>query len=303
MGRRLVLGLLVVCTTSGCKAQLGDGPHPTIDAASDGSGRSLDASPDGAGVLPPWGAPQAIPGANLGNANNTVDDPTVSSNELELIYDMVVANTGTGKDLWVMKRATKADAWGTPTKLTVLDSAGDEESPRLSPDDLTIYFGRDGNIFTATRPAIDQPWSAPTALAEVNTGPYVKWMAVCAGGHFLISRANPPNGQDLYEGTLGAGPGVLSAVLSSPKSDSGSFLSPDCLTAYLASPRRDGVNSEIFVATRATVTSAWSTPTPVPDFNLAGASQDDPWQSPDARMFVFSRNGAALPNTLYYSVR
>ena len=299
MGARLRWGLLVA--VAACKAQLSDGPG--ADATRPPDARAIDAASNYTG-LGAWSAPQTIPGADLGNAANSLDDPTVSSDELELIYSMTLSG-GANSNFYVMTRATTADAWGKPSLITELSSASNETTPRLSVNDLTLYFNRAGTIYTATRAAIGQPWTTIAPLTEVNTGASQKWMSVCNGGYFMLSRVitGSTTGNDLYEGQLGTGPGTLVASLSSAYSDVGSKLSVDCLTLFFASTRADHTNSEIYMTTRATIGGAWSTPVLVNDFNLAGASQDDPWQSIDQRLFVFSRNSTAIPNALYYSTR
>jgi hypothetical protein len=295
-----LFGVFVVLCA--CKAQL-DGGGAGPDArrsdgmqAGDGSG-SID------GGLP-WSTPQVVPGADLGDPANTLDDPNVSSNGLEMIFSMTLSG-GPNSNFYVMTRATTADTWGTPTLVTELASTLDEVSPRLSPDDKTLYFERGGAIFTATRTAIGATWTNIGALAEVNTGNSQKWMSVCAGGDFVLSRkvAGSTTGYDFYEGTLGNGAGTLIASLSSPYSDVGAHLSPDCLTMYFASTRADQTNSEIYVTTRASVGGAWSAPQLVDAFNASGTSQDDPGITPDQHLFVFTRQSTGVPNAIYTSTR
>ena len=248
-----------------------------------------------------------IPGADLGNAANVLDDPTVSSNELEIIYSLQLSGAAT-RNLYAMTRATTSDAWGPPSLITELSSTVDETSPRLSPDDLTIYFSRGGLVYMATRSAFGQPWGAPAALAEVNvTGDTQRWMAVCNGGYFVLTRAVPMSGtgNDLYEGQLGIGPGTRSDVLSSANGDNCAHLSADCLTLYFASNRAGTMTNNIYVSTRTAIGSPWSTPVLAdPMFNAAPpASQDDPWIADDGHLFVFTRFSTGTANEIYYSTR
>jgi hypothetical protein len=282
-----------------CKAQLGDGPN--ADATSTDGTPSRDAPGDSG--LGAWSTPQVITGADLGNAANVIDDPTVSSNGLELIFSLGLA--GANYNYYVMTRGSTSSPWGTPAAITELASTTSEISPRLSLDDLTLYFSRGGQIYTATRTAIGQPWTNIAPLAAVNTGANQKWMTVCNGGYFVLSRAlaGTTTSFDFYQGQLGNGAGTLVTELSSPYADAGAHLSPDCLTIYFASNRADHTNAEIYTATRATVGGTWTTPTLVNDFNAMGASQDDPFISNDQRLFVFSRYSTGVPNQLYQSTR
>src|SRR5205823_2546387 len=106
---------------------------------------------------------------------------------------------------YVMTRATRNDAFGAPVALpATINTAAVEESPRLSQNDLTLYFGRGGDIYASTRATIGSPWGTPAIVTgSGNTANYEKWLAVCGTNHFMVSRANGAAGQDLYEGTLG----------------------------------------------------------------------------------------------------
>src|SRR5262249_47469160 len=137
------------------------------------------------GPLPAWNSPAMVPGAADSTLN--IDDETLNSTQTEMYFGIVDAALGV-KQLWLMTRNTSADPWGSPTKLGTDFNIGgtaplQSESPRLTADDLTIYFGRDGDIYTATRSAVGSPWSTPTIVSGVSTANYEKWLAVCNGGY------------------------------------------------------------------------------------------------------------------------
>jgi hypothetical protein len=92
------------------------------------------------------------------------------------------------------------------------------------------------------------------------------------------------------------------AELSSGQSETGTFVTQDCLTVYFASNRPDSVKTRMFVSTRPAVAAAWRTPVPVDDFIGLGGDQQDPCVSPDNRTFVFVSNVAGT-NDLYISTR
>lgn len=288
MDVRLVLGLAMLCA---CNAKLSDGP--STDASTDGSSRDghtfLDAGGDAA--LGAWGTPSAVTGAS--DPTLSTDDETLSSTQTEMYFGIVdTALPGSPKQLWMMTRASPAAAWGTPTKLGASFNVGgttppSEESPRLSPDDLTIYFGRAGNIYSATRGSVGGTWSTPTMLpATINNGNYAKWLAACNGGHYMVSRANTPNGQDFYQGTLGGAAPTLVAELNSTSNETSTFLSADCLTTYFASNR--GGSTQIYTATRTSVGSAWTAPTVLDTTFGTSTDNEDPWESTDHRAFFFA---------------
>jgi hypothetical protein len=286
-----------VVLLAACKAQLGDlgdaSQNQVQDVrASDDTPQNIDAPV----MLGNWGTPAPIPGAS--DATLIEDDLTLDANQTELYFAIVdPAITGNPKDLYVMTRATPQDAWGPKQKLVQLDTTANEESPRLSPDGLTLYFGRAGDILMTTRAAPGQPWGAPTLVPGVNTTAYEKWLAVCGGGYFVVSRDSGANNQDLYEGTLGNGPGALATNLSNAQSEISTFLSADCLTLYFS---RAG---DIYLAKRATNADPWPTPALLgPPVGDTLTNEEDAWQSADQRTLVFASNKAGTKD-LYISTR
>ncbi|MDB4953387.1 MAG: OmpA family protein [Myxococcales bacterium] len=275
MARRIVLALLL----AGCNAKLADGPVDggALDATQQ---HMIDGGAD-ARVLGMWSTPTPINGASDAVLNE--DDVTLSSTQTELYFGIANAT----KDLYMMTRATPQAAWGPKQALPFNTTTAAEESPRLSPDDLTLYFGRGGDIYSATRTAVGMPWGAATLVPVISTANYEKWLAVCSGGYFMVSRANGANGQDLYQGQLGAGAGTLVTELNSTASEISTFLSNDCLTVYFASNRTAAASTQLYTATRTSVASPWSTPVMVTEFGMS-ADNEDPWMSADQTTFVFA---------------
>jgi hypothetical protein len=296
-GRLLLAALLV----GACGARLG-GVKAEVEAdASSGPDASYVA--DAANALGAWGVPSAVAGASDPTINQ--DDVTLNSDLTEL-YFKKVGTTG-GSDLFWMMRSSPADAWGPPTELLVLNSTLAEESPRLSPDNLTLYFGRNGDIYKATRATLTSPWSAPVAVTEVNTAAYEKWMAVCDDDYFLISRAVARTGgatdQDLFVGHLdGTDAGTVSSELSAVGfSEISSFLSTDCKTALFTSNRSG--QPKIYMATRSDAGSPFTAPVLYEYFGTA-TDDEDPWMSSDQRSFYLAsiRGGGTL-KSIYVSTR
>lgn len=294
MDCRFVLGILLLAA---CKAQLADAPDDAGTQPDANGFQPADAAMvDAQTMLGPWGTPARIPG---GDSALDEDDPTLSSTRLELFFKRSDANDS---NLYVMTRATTASAWGPPVALTVLNTAGNEESPRLTSDDLTLYFGRDGDIYRSTRAAVGGAWGAATAVTVLNTANVVeKWGVVCTDGYAMVSRAAANRGQDLYEGTIAAGANTAVPQLNSTSNEQGIFLSNDCLRVYYQS-NRTNAQFDIYMATRTSPTAAWSNPTLLPDFNTATFSEEDPWISADQRTFVFASNSSGSKD-LYISIR
>src|SRR5262249_13759561 len=156
MGRGLVTGVALLCA---CNAKLGaipsgDGPLP-IDSRLPPDTPVVDSAPT-------WATPNSIAGAN--DAVLIEDDCTLDSTATELIYSVVDPAGTTGKDLYVMTRASTQVPFSNPQPLTIFNTTLTEESPRLTPDNLTLYFGRGGDIFMSQRSAVGAAWGAPVAV-------------------------------------------------------------------------------------------------------------------------------------------
>ena len=300
------MALALVVGSGGCKAAIGDAP------GGDGGGGGGDGAlgSDGAldpdapvaidAALGPWSAPTPIPTAATAKGE---DDPVLSSDGLELIF--AIDDGATSKDLFVATRATTADAFGAPAALTALNTANADESPRLSADDKTLYWGRNGDIVQATRSAIGQPFGAVTPVAFANTAAGEKWFDMCASGYYLVSRVNTGHGNDLFEGHAGAATTGAVAALDSDQNEISTQLSRDCLTVTFASNRPVNGTAvvRLYTATRASEADPWSAPVPVTDFG-ATADDEDLWQSPSGRIAVFATTrGSSGTKDLYMSTR
>lgn len=285
------VALLALCA---CKAELAGGPEGDAFALDGSVGTMIDSSVDGPAPAP-WSPPAKVLGASSGADE---DDGTLSSNELELYFKRVDAGD---PNLYVMTRASTTSAWGAPTALGVLNTTQTEESPRLSTDDLRLYFGRGGDIFVSTRTAVGQPWQTATAVGTLNTTANEKWAAVCSNGQVVVSRGTTNNGQDLYQGTLAGGANTPVTALNSIAQDQGTFISDDCLTIYFQS-NRTNAQFDIYASVRIATNAPWPSPTVIADFNTATLSEEDPWVSKSGKTFVFTSNASGSKD-IYVSTR
>jgi hypothetical protein len=300
MRRHFGWGLVAVL--AGCEARI-DGATPLLeDAGSVGMGET-DGAPDAPLALGAWSTPARVTQAAT---RATEDDVTLSSNALEMIFAIAGTN---GKDLYYTSRKSLTDDWTSPMTLAIDTPGASEESPRLSADDLTLYFASDsaGNgtldIYAATRADTTGPtWSKPAPLTDVNTdGLIEKWFAPCDGGHYVVVQGLATADTDLFEGVRGGVP-MLIPQLSSPSNDTGAFLTRDCLTIFFAS-NRSGM-SAIYTAHRDHIDDPWPAASPVTDFAIPGGNgnQEDPWLSPDGHTFAFASDATGTKD-VYLSTR
>ncbi|MEJ7596702.1 MAG: hypothetical protein WKG01_02230 [Kofleriaceae bacterium] len=292
MRGKLALPLLLAWV--GCKAQV-EGGTPIDGSTTDGT---IDRDTPDALILGAWGMPAPVGGAS--DPTLQEDDGTLSYSQREIVFARQNAADNNRKDLYWAARATPQDTFGIPIKLALSLTGSAEETPRFSDNDLTLYFSssRDGNldVYSVARPATGTPWTGQgTSLTGLTSGAVEKWFAPCDGGRYLVIL-----GTDVAEGTVPDAPTVVTS-LSSAASETGTFVTKDCRTAYFAS--NVGGTNQIYLSTRTAVTDPWPAPTPVTDFAALGGDQQDPWISPDQRTFVLASNAAGGQNDIYISTR
>lgn len=267
-----------------------DAPVADLDAAVDPN--TTDAA------LGAWSAPAKVDPVAMPALQE--DDASMSPDELEMTFAIAVGGT---KQLSRVKRATTSSAWGAVTSLNIQVANVTDQTPRYTKDGLTLYFAsnRGGNedIYKMTRATTASAWSAPTAVAEVNTAARERWFAPCDGGRYLLNsdRVTADN-LDVYEGTLGGGPPTLVASFSSATNETGAFISFNCKHAFFATT----VGTTLGVMESFRIANAWTTPTPVIEINTASNAEQDPWLSIDGKRMLFVSNVLGS-NDLYMITR
>ncbi len=103
-------------------------------------------------------------------------DPTLSADELTLIFVRGRAHPDVGADLYLARRASSSDPWGEPELLSEINTSHNEISPELSRDGRWLFFASnrpDGwggyDIWISAREG--DGWRVPLNVgAKVNTG-------------------------------------------------------------------------------------------------------------------------------------
>jgi hypothetical protein len=226
-----------------------------------------------------FGEPTLVPGLNSSSADW---GPSITADGLELYFS---SNRDHGidmcyHDIWVAKRATANESWGTPINLGApVNTSVPESNPCVSADGLELYFSDmfpdlylhfgceprpggyvGGDLWLSTRETRDDPWGTP-----VNLGPTV----------------------------------------NSPYYDDTPHISADGLSLYFSSQRLTGANkygaTHLFVATRKTKDDPWSPPVDLgPNLNNLGGVAWGLWLSypcvsSDALSLIFSGAGSYVP--------
>lgn len=191
----------------------------------------------------------------------------------------LASNQGGDFDIYVTKRASTEDPWGTPVNLgPTVNSPHWDHGPTLSPDGLMLLFPSDRpggsgglDIWVSTRPTLDAPWGAPVNLGpKVNSPEWDLSPRISADGLSLLFHSLRPGGygsMDIWMATRATKdddwgtPVNLEPPINSSSSDGEALLSADGLTLFFNSNRPGGLGGDdMWVATRPTTTSPWGEP-------------------------------------------
>ncbi|HUS27483.1 MAG TPA: hypothetical protein VMZ53_03210 [Kofleriaceae bacterium] len=123
----------------------------------------------------PW---PAMTQTGLSSVNSSIEehDPTLSTDGLHLY---LAPHDGSDQDLAMASRTSTSQAFGSPARLTTLNSTSGDADPSPTPDELIIVFssGRtllgaaNGNIWYSTRATKTAAWAFATAVPSpvINT--------------------------------------------------------------------------------------------------------------------------------------
>ena len=277
---------------------------PTSDAAVTADGGTDTVTPEAAPPTCDLSKP-FNPGVEVAGLDQDFIGLSLTPDELTAYMQGNSSFDPSSTDLYVATRQARTDAFSMPVPLTALNTPdSSENNVSVTPDGNTLYFSRDfytdavyraTKTYTSTR--ANGTWSAPTEIGGLD-------------GQVFLGQDHLPS-QHVYESihtqgagvyglqfltTWGAAPTPISE-LNSGEADVGPALPNDELTMYFSS-NRDGTdatdfsNSDIYVATRPSATSAFSAPTKVTELSTGDFEQTD-WVSPDGCHLYFTRRGRA----------
>lgn len=180
-------------------------------------------------------------------------------------------------------------AWSPPTAVTTLNSTAADSGPHLSFDGTTVHFASfrsgDWEIYTATRTAVGQPWSAPTLVSALGGTGTDDQPFLAVGDleiYFASNRTGSAGGFDILRSTR---PAVLApwstptfvTELNSSGSESAFSMTADGLEAFFLSTgwgAPAAPNNAIFRATRAATNLPFGTPTLVTELANSNTHRD-----------------------------
>lgn len=144
-----------------------------------------------------WGEP-----VNLGPLVNTPADeitPDISADGLELYFETDRPGGLGSDDLWVAKRATKNDDWGSPVWLgESINGVGMDHCPNITSDGLTLFYDytppgeKVGNLIVTRRSTLQDKWGEPVDLGCPVSGHFAS--SISSDGKTLYFASNYPGG-------------------------------------------------------------------------------------------------------------
>jgi hypothetical protein len=85
------------------------------------------------------------------NSTSLESNPTPTGDDLTLYFASDRPGGKGGTDIWMATRATTADSFSSPTNVSELNTAGDDDTPYVLANDLVLYFARKSNDFDLLR--------------------------------------------------------------------------------------------------------------------------------------------------------
>lgn len=286
------LATLALFTCAACGRIGFDGTADGAIGAGDGDG-AVDAAP----LLPFAPAVELAP-----ISLSTEDDPTLTVDGLEIIFESSRAGGAGAADLYWSMRPSLAQPFGAPVQLATLCTADQDEHPGLSGDGLTLYFatnrpGGEGSydIWMTTRPSLGSTaWTSPVQVPSLSDAMNNEAPQPTPDDLTLVMASGPNSTDENVAITTRATtnatwppPALVDAVDVNVMSatDSSPVLSGDQLALYFSSKRLG--THYIYRATRSSPAGRFDAVVRVTELGEAS----DPWVSPDERTIVFQTNG------------
>jgi Tol biopolymer transport system component/phosphohistidine phosphatase SixA len=253
---------------------------------------------------------------NLGPAVNSSHDeydPSISADGLSLYFMTVYPLGGSGSsDLYVARRETTDDDWGTVVNLgPIVNSSADEYGPDISYDGLSLYFNvwnsGDVDVLVTTRAQVSDPWGPPVNLGSpVNTSANESHPHISNDGLSLYFsdwgmqvkyRTGGMGREDLWIATRASvsdpwgSPVNLGRPVNTTYRDDSPDTSADGLVLLVASNRPGGFGDlDIWMSRRTTMKDDWGLPMNLGSIVNGPAREEGQTISVDGKTLYFHSN-------------
>ena len=119
-----------------------------------------------------WQDLAPVPGINSSSLDHL---PTLSADQLTLVFASNRSTGLGGGDLWIAERSSVSENFSPPRNLVTLNTPVEDSGPSLSSDGLALYFSSKrpsegtSDIWVATRPDRGSSFGVPLELDAVNS--------------------------------------------------------------------------------------------------------------------------------------
>ena len=120
----------------------------------------------------PWSTPARVDEVSDAVANETT--PEITSDGLVMFLGSTRTGTVGASDVWMSKRNTRNDPWGTPVRIAALSSPTENAASAPTDDLLTIVQignpnGTDSDLYASARATTSDTWSMPLLIPGANS--------------------------------------------------------------------------------------------------------------------------------------
>lgn len=194
--------------------------------------------------------------------------------------------------------------FGAPELIVELADPSSDDDPTLTADMLEMYFDSartgglgSGDIWLTVRPSVNDAWSAPVNVLELNSTASDTTPEVSADGLVMFLGSARAGNTDLYVSSratrsLPWSPPAPVVQLNSSDGDYAVSLSPNMLSLFMGSTRPGMGGYDLYTSSRGSVAAAWSSPMPVLELDTA-ADETDPWADTSRTILYFTTDRPA----------
>jgi hypothetical protein len=115
-------------------------------------------------------------------------------------------NGGTMLDLFETTRSAPDEPWGAPRRIAELATSGTDATPYLIGGGLVLYFASDRpgslgelDLYVATRPTLEAPFSEPEPVSELNTPANLEDPWLSPDQRYIVFSDNRSGDNEIYE--------------------------------------------------------------------------------------------------------